>query len=56
MEALGYPEGPPEFSSHSWPHPRLLDNKAQGQDECLVWFMDHYRDHIRDMNPRSKNR
>ena len=56
MEASSYPEGPPEFSSHSWPHPRLVNNKSQGQDEALVWYMDHYRDYIRGMNQRSKNR
>ena len=46
-----YPDGPPEFSEHGWPHPKLVDNKPQGKDEALVWFMDYYREHISNMGP-----
>ena len=37
---------PPHFHSKKWPSPRLIENRPQGKDEALVWFMNEKRDEI----------
>ena len=36
-------EFPPVFHTKKWPYPKLKNNRPQGKDEALVWFMNEKR-------------
>ena len=48
---MEYPDGPDHFSDIHWPQPKLLDNRPQGPDEALVWYMNYYQNLIRHFAP-----
>ena len=37
---------PPDFHSKKWPSPKLINNRPQGKDKALVWFMNEKEDEI----------
>ena len=40
-------EDPPAyFQETKWPHPRLVRNRPQGEDEALVWVLDTWRETV----------
>ena len=34
---------PADFHSRKWPYPKLINNRPQGKDLALVWFMNEKR-------------
>ena len=54
-------EDPPAyFQETKWPHPRLVRNRPQGEDEALVWVLDSWREavqrHVDMARIRNRNR
>ena len=37
---------PPYFHLRKWPSPKLIENRPQGKDEALVWFLNEKKDEI----------
>ena len=37
---------PPDFHTKKWPFPKLINNRPQGKDAALVWFMNEKRTDI----------